>query len=116
MSDNTGNTLIALLTGAVVGAGLGLLYAPQSGKKTRKQIAKEAKNAQKALEEKYDEASEQLSEFASEAKSKFEKKLNSTIDQAKGKSDDLLATMEKELANLKKKNDELVKELKSVKK
>ncbi|MCH8534923.1 MAG: YtxH domain-containing protein [Flavobacteriaceae bacterium] len=116
MSDNTGNTLIALLTGAAVGATLGLLYAPQSGEKTRKQIKKEAKNAQKSLEKKYDEASEKLSEYANEAKSKFEEKLNSTIDQAKGKSDSLLATMESELENLKKKNADLMKELKSVKK
>ena len=47
MSNNTGNTLIALVTGAVVGAGLGLLYAPQSGDKTRKQLKKEAKNAKR---------------------------------------------------------------------
>lgn len=115
MSKNTSNTIIALATGAVVGAGLALLYAPQSGEKTRKQLKKEAKNAKKALEDKYDEASSKLSEFADSAKSQFETRLNSTFSKAKEKTDDILASMENELATLKKKNDELLKDLKSKK-
>ncbi len=35
---NTGNTLLALVTGAAIGAAVGLLYAPDSGEKTRKKI------------------------------------------------------------------------------
>jgi gas vesicle protein len=39
MSDNTGSKMFfSFLTGAVIGAGLALLFAPQSGKETRKQI------------------------------------------------------------------------------
>ncbi|GGE35360.1 YtxH domain-containing protein [Psychroflexus planctonicus] len=116
MSNNTGNTLIALVTGAVVGAGLGLLYAPQSGEKTRKQLKKEAKNARKALEDKYDETSSQLSEFAESAKSQLESKFESTFSKAQSKSDELLTSLENELAELKKKNSELMKDLKSAKK
>lgn len=40
MSNNTGNVLTALLTGAVVGAGIGILYAPDKGKRTRKKSRK----------------------------------------------------------------------------
>ena len=42
MANNTGNTIIALATGITIGAGIGLLYAPQSGDKTRKQLKDEA--------------------------------------------------------------------------
>jgi gas vesicle protein len=35
-----------VVTGAVIGAGLGLLYAPQSGVETRKQIKRYAKRAE----------------------------------------------------------------------
>lgn len=35
---NTGSTLLALITGAAIGAGVGLLYAPDSGEKTRKKF------------------------------------------------------------------------------
>lgn len=39
MSDNTGSKMFfSFLTGAALGAGLALLFAPQSGKETRKQI------------------------------------------------------------------------------
>ncbi len=39
MSDNTGSKMFfSFLTGAAIGAGLALLFAPQSGKETRKQI------------------------------------------------------------------------------
>ena len=37
--DRTRSILVALVVGGLVGAGLALLLAPQSGKRTRQQIA-----------------------------------------------------------------------------
>ncbi|MBT8320116.1 MAG: YtxH domain-containing protein, partial [Eudoraea sp.] len=45
MTDNSGNVLLALLTGAAIGAGIGILYAPDEGTKTRKKIKKKALDA-----------------------------------------------------------------------
>ena len=42
---NTGSTLLALVTGAAIGAGIGLLYAPDKGEKTRKKLKKDALDA-----------------------------------------------------------------------
>ena len=36
--NSTGNLLLALLGGAVLGAGIALLYAPQSGRRTRQKL------------------------------------------------------------------------------
>jgi len=36
MSTESSNVMLALLTGAAIGAGFGILYAPQKGAKTRK--------------------------------------------------------------------------------
>ncbi|EKD49440.1 MAG: hypothetical protein ACD_63C00146G0008 [uncultured bacterium] len=48
--DGAGNFMVGLLMGVVVGGALGLLYAPQSGKETRKLIRKKALEAkEKAL-------------------------------------------------------------------
>ncbi|OGW29160.1 MAG: hypothetical protein A2X59_02045 [Nitrospirae bacterium GWC2_42_7] len=43
--DNNTNILVSFLVGGIVGAGLALLFAPQSGKKTRKQLAEMADEA-----------------------------------------------------------------------
>lgn len=36
MSNDSSNVMLALLTGAAIGAGFGILYAPEKGTKTRK--------------------------------------------------------------------------------
>lgn len=38
MKNSNGKMLIALLTSAAIGAGVGILYAPYKGRKTRKKI------------------------------------------------------------------------------
>jgi gas vesicle protein len=43
------------LLGALVGAGLGLLFAPQSGERTRKQIARKAKALRNEAEDRWDD-------------------------------------------------------------
>ena len=40
--ETIGAWAAGILAGAVIGAGLGLLYAPQSGRKTRREIQKQA--------------------------------------------------------------------------
>ena len=43
--------LVAFLAGAIVGVGVGLLMAPQSGKQSRKTLADLAKAARRTAEE-----------------------------------------------------------------
>jgi gas vesicle protein len=107
MSSNTGQTLIALLTGAAIGAGLGILYAPEKGSKTREKLSKEAKKAQKQLNKQIHETSLTLSEKAQKAKYSFEQKLNDTLASASYKADDILVAMEDKLEALRKQNAKL---------
>lgn len=53
MSDGRmdGTMLFAFLAGAIIGAGVGLLLAPQSGSETRKQIGDLAHKAQEKASE-----------------------------------------------------------------
>lgn len=48
-STNTGDIILATLTGAAIGAGLSILYAPESGRVTRTKLKGEAKRASKKL-------------------------------------------------------------------
>ncbi len=114
--SKTGNTILALITGAAIGAGLGLLYAPESGDKTRKKISKNAKEAKKKFEKQIQETSEHLSASAKQAKKSFDTKLEDTLKTASSKADDILVSMEKKLEELRKKNasasKEVIKEVK----
>jgi len=110
MASNTGQTLLALLTGAAIGAGIGILYAPDKGTKTRDKIGKETKKAQKKLKKQYDETTNQLSDKAKSARITFEQKLNETLSSASYKADDILVAMEDKLEALRKQNAKLQKE------
>ena len=105
--SKTGNTILALITGAAIGAGLGLLYAPESGDKTRKKISKGAKDAKKRFDKQVKETTESLSESASHAKKTFDKKLEATLSAASEKANDIIVAMEKKLEDLRQKNAKL---------
>ncbi|WP_298526986.1 YtxH domain-containing protein [uncultured Christiangramia sp.] len=107
---STGNTLLALITGAAIGAGVGLLYAPDSGEKTRKKLKDDAQNAQDRLNKKYNETSSNLSEKARKARTDFEVRLEETLSSASHKADDILSAMESKLEELRKQNSKLQKD------
>ncbi len=115
MSNNSTNTVVALLTGAALGAAFGILYAPQSGKETRDQLKEEANKAKDKLGKQYEDLSDQVTDYASTAKTKFEKRINKLFSKANNQADDILANMEDELEALRKKNQDLVKELDKLK-
>lgn len=107
MSSNTGQTLVALLTGAILGAGIGILYAPDKGSKTRDKLSEEAKKAQEKLSKQVKETSHNLSEKAQLARVSFEEKLNETLSSASYKADDVLLALEDKLEALRKQNAKL---------
>lgn len=107
MASNTGQTLLALLTGAAIGAGIGILYAPDKGANTRDKLSKEAKKAQKRLNKQIQETTSNLSEKAQHARLSFEQKLNDTLSSASYKADDILLAMEDKLEALRRQNAKL---------
>ena len=60
MSNNAGNTLLALLTGAAIGAGIGILFAPDKGTRTREKFKDGYDDAIKDLKHKFENASDEL--------------------------------------------------------
>lgn len=111
MASNTGQTLLALLTGAAIGAGIGILYAPDKGEATRVKLSKEAKQAQKKLNKQIKETSHNLTDKAQKARLSFEQKLNDTLSTASYKADDILVAMEDKLEALRVQNAKLQKDV-----
>lgn len=56
----TGKVLVGALAGAVVGAALGILFAPATGVKTRKRIFKKGKHYADEISSKYNELADDL--------------------------------------------------------
>lgn len=102
--SNSGTTFLALLTGAAIGAGLGLLYAPDSGEETRRRLSDNARRTQDNLNRRYRETSSNLGEKAKKAKMDFETRLEETLSSASYKADEILASLENKLDDLRKQN------------
>lgn len=97
----TGNTLVAILAGAAVGAVAGVLLAPEQGEKTRKRISKGFKSGADDLNCKMDDLKNQVKSLMTTKKADFESSFNTLVNKADNKKDEVIASLERKLAELK---------------
>lgn len=102
MANNASNTVIALLAGAAVGAGLGLLFAPDKGSATRKKIKNKFNKGKAELSEKYDDLIGTLKGKVAKVERKFGDSLDDLVSEGKAKTEDVIEALEAKLATLKK--------------
>ncbi|MEK6691043.1 MAG: YtxH domain-containing protein [Nitrospirota bacterium] len=95
MNSNDSKTILAgLVIGAMVGAGLALLFAPHSGKKTRRDIARFAKKTSDRAE---DLASNLMESLLMESLSDLVDEISEKTSDALTKGKDLSADAKKEI-------------------
>jgi gas vesicle protein len=70
-----GSFVMGLLTGTVLGAGLGMLFAPKAGSELRNQISEQAGNLATAASDQYQRASEGASGWADRGREVYDKTL-----------------------------------------
>ena len=70
-TSNAGLTLLGFAVGAAVGAGLALLLAPESGKRTRQRLASTARRWTANAGHTIDQARETVADLGTDAKSAF---------------------------------------------
>jgi gas vesicle protein len=71
MANSTGNFIIGLLSGAVIGAAIGILYAPDKGEVTRDKLSKRAEDLKEDLDDRFDDLKDYVNETMSEMKEKL---------------------------------------------
>ncbi|AZQ43147.1 YtxH domain-containing protein [Nonlabens ponticola] len=103
----TGNTLVALVAGAAIGAVAGLLYAPESGEKTRKNLSKKAKKTQADIEASTRKTYNDLTTKATEFKGTVSERIDSALSTASYAADDAIVALENKLEQLRAKNAKL---------
>lgn len=102
MSNRLGNTALAVLAGVAVGAGLGVLFAPEEGRKVRKKIKKGFDKSKDDLGEKIDDLKKQVRNIVDKKKYDFEEGFDELVNTTGKKSEEIIDALEKKLTELKK--------------
>ncbi|MBB1139418.1 YtxH domain-containing protein [Myroides sp. WP-1] len=112
MSDRLGSTLAALVAGAAIGVGIGILFAPDEGKKTRKKIRRSFDESKDELSHKIDDLKKQVRSVVDRKSNTIEDGIEDFINSAGKKRDEVISALEQKLAELKKQSKELAESTK----
>jgi gas vesicle protein len=84
--DGGGSFLMGLLAGTVLGAGLGMLFAPKAGAETRKQLSEQASRLRSTATDTYNQASEKIGQTYNQASEKLNQasdRVSQIVDRGK---------------------------------
>jgi gas vesicle protein len=84
--DGGGSFLMGLLAGTVLGAGLGMLFAPKAGAEVRKQLSEQATRLRSTAADTVQQASEKIghaSQHASEKIGQASDKVSQIVDRGR---------------------------------
>ena len=77
-----GSFVLGLLTGTVLGAGLGMLFAPKAGSELRSQLSEQAGNVANQASEGYRRASESAGQWAEKGRDVYNKASDAVVKGA----------------------------------
>jgi len=89
MPDRFGDFVKGLLIGGAIGALLGIIYAPKSGKETRKELAKKAEELAKKAEELKEKAKAEFAQAKEKGKEVYDvaaRKIRSSLKENAGEA------------------------------
>ena len=89
------NTLLGLAAGSAIGVGLGILFAPDKGKNTRKKIKNSLSDKVDELKEQLESLTKNLRQKSLEIKGSLEEKVDNLLSESNYKSEDLISLLEK---------------------
>jgi gas vesicle protein len=71
--EGSGAFLMGLLAGTVLGAGLGMLFAPRAGNELRTQLSEQAGRWRNTASDAYQQASEKVTQFVDRGKEAYDR-------------------------------------------
>ena len=112
MDERNGNVVtgaLLVLAGAILGAGAALLVAPQTGRQTRRDIARYARKTGRKLEGVAGEVAERVSELADAVEEKAEELLEMGKDLSSESREAVLGALNEGQQRLGRQRDRLAK-------
>ena len=100
---------LMLVAGGIIGAGAALLFAPQSGSKTRQDIVRYSRKARRKAEDLVDDFSESVADLTEAVSEKASEILDKGKDMAQDAKRDLLKAIEEGQHRLEKQKSRLSK-------
>ena len=97
----------ALVLGALVGAGVAVLLAPEKGSVTREKLKKEGKDIKNQVTQDFKEVKEDLSKATKSGKEKLKEEIKDITSKTSVQTEKAITFLEKQLAILKEKNKTL---------
>ena len=97
-------TILALLAGAAIGVGLGILFAPDKGEKTREKIKGNLDDLTDDFKSKLNSAKDKVENQFDDSSQNLKEKLDGVLASTSEKADDVITFLEEKLADLKKQN------------
>ncbi|WP_411894933.1 YtxH domain-containing protein [Winogradskyella sp. A2] len=95
----------AIILGVLVGAGIGVLLAPDKGKTTRDRLKKEGKEVKDQITKDFKEVKDDLSKATASGKKKLKEEINNLASKTSYQTEKAITFLEKQLAILKEKNN-----------
>ena len=109
MSTKNGNGILALLAGAAIGVGLGILFAPDKGSKTREKIKDGFDDLKEEVKSKLNTVEDETKEKFSSTKEDLKETVENLLSNSSYKAEEAITFLEEKLAELKKQNAKLQK-------
>jgi len=108
-NDNVMMGALLVLAGAILGAGAALLIAPQSGRETRRDIARYARKTSRKLEGVAGEVAERVADMADAVEEKAEELLDKGKDLSKESREAVITALNEGQERLARQRDRLAK-------
>lgn len=109
MSSKSGDSILALLAGAAIGVGIGILFAPDKGSKTREKIKDSLDDLKDQAKSKFGSFEEEAKEKFSQSKEELKETVENLLSKSSHKAEEAISFLEEKLTELKKQNAKLQK-------
>lgn len=101
MSESPSNAVLTLLAGVAIGAGLGILFAPDSGRRTRQKIKEGIDAYSDELQQQLQELNRKVRTAAGEKQDHLQEAVDDLMAEAGENTEMLIAELEVRLAQLR---------------